>query len=278
MTATAQLHHEQQALLQAVLGQRDSKALAACWRAPNPAHEKLARRGLLAYVANGEALAERALSAAYPVLTQLIGIENFAPVARHYWRTCPPERGDMGCWGSTLAAFIETAPQLVDEAYLGDVARVEWALHLAATAPDREPDMASFGLLASGDTTRLTLMLAPGFALVSSPHPVVSIVQAHLTGSPTLAEAGRRLSAGTAECALVWRKGYRPMLRSCDAAGQFVLTGFAAGLALDEVIAGLGDREPAFDLGAWLEQSVQSGLVIGAAALTQHGHRPFSGA
>ncbi|MEO6016859.1 MAG: hypothetical protein ABIP46_06360, partial [Polaromonas sp.] len=70
----------------------------------------------------------------------------------------------------------------------------------------------------------------------------------------------------------------RPLLRSCDAAGQYVLAGFSAGLPLDEVIAGMGDRWPAFDLGAWLEESVASGLVIGAAACIQHGHSPFTGA
>ena len=278
MTATAQLLKEQNALLQAVLGRRDSKALAACWRAATPAHERLARRGLQAYVANGDALAERALAVAYPVLAQLIGKEDFAAMARHYWRDSPPERGDIGCWGATLAAFVEAASQLADEAYLGDVARVEWALHLAATATDAEPDLASLNLLASGDPVALTLILTPGFAMVNSAYPVASIVQAHLTGSPALEEAGRRLQAGTAECAVVWRQGYRPTLRDCDAAEQYVLCGFAAALSLDSVIASLDDCWPTFDMGAWLQESVRNGLVIGAEIRTQHGYRPSTGA
>lgn len=267
MNELAQLQHDQQALLGALLGGRNSSALTACWQAGSPAQEKLARRGLQAYLANGDAVAERVLAAAYPVLLQLMDTDNFAPMASHYWRAHPPHRGDMACWGGGLADFIQAAPQLAGEPFLADVARVEWARHAAATAADAECDAASFGLLVSGEPAPLTLGLAPGFALVDSAWPVVSILNAHLVGHPTLHDAGIRLRDGVAECALVWRQGLRPRLRGCSAGEQALLYGLAARQPLEVVLAGLEAQGLALDFAGWLATAVQSGLVIRAVAL-----------
>ena len=72
---------QQQALLEALLA----------WPADD-AMQKIAAhaidpraRGLKAYQANGHALAERALQAAYPVVAQLLGDESFADLARALW-------------------------------------------------------------------------------------------------------------------------------------------------------------------------------------------------
>ncbi|APW45233.1 putative DNA-binding domain-containing protein [Rhodoferax antarcticus] len=59
-------------------------------------------RGLKVYQANGHALAQRALQAAYPVLAQLLGSESFAALAQDFWHQQPPQRGDIGQWGEAL--------------------------------------------------------------------------------------------------------------------------------------------------------------------------------
>ena len=66
-------------------------------------------RGLKAYQSNGHALAERALRAAYPVVTQLLGDESFADLARALWHAQPPVRGDIACWGESLAVWTQTS-------------------------------------------------------------------------------------------------------------------------------------------------------------------------
>jgi hypothetical protein len=203
---------------------------------PDGALARLARRGLQAYQANGLALAERALGAAYPVLAQLIGDESFAPLARHFWRRHPPGRGDMACWGDVLAAFLEASPQLADEPYLGDVARVEWALHQAATAADAQPDPHSFALLSSADPAELTLTLGAGVFLLASVYPVASIVNAHLLGEPALAEAAALLRAGAAEHALVWRQGFKPRVCAITAAEYALLAALQAGSSLEAAL------------------------------------------
>jgi hypothetical protein len=249
-----ELAKQQQALLAALLA----------WP-PHEAEQALAElvchpwaRGLMAYQANGHALAVRALGAAYPVLAQLLGADSFASLARAYWHAEPPVRGDVGRWGATLAGFLAGSEQLEDEPYLGDVARVEWALHQCASAADVQVDASTFPLLMEGDPQALALVLAPGCALVTSIWPVASVMTAHLEAAPELHEVGRRLAAGVAETALVWRRGLRPCVRQAWPGEaewiQATLAGHAVGAALD--------RAADLDFNAWLPMAVRSGLLL----------------
>ena len=233
---------------------------------PGEARRALTERGLLAYRANGTALAERALTAVYPVLAQLLGEDSFAPLARHFWRQTPPQRGDVAQWGAALADFLDAAPQLASEPFLGDVARIEWALHCAATAADSTADIGSFALLASGDPEKATLTLSDGVVALASAYPVVSIVHAHLQGEPTLAQVAALIGEGVCEHALVWRQGLRPRLRASSAAEHGLLAGLQAGLSLETALAATAP-DTSFDFNDWLSQAVQSGLVTGAHLL-----------
>lgn len=272
MNAAAMLAQEQQALLRALWGERDDSKL---WPHLQLAHAPLARRGLQAYQANGLALAERALGAAYPVLAQLIGGESFAPLARHFWRCHPPRRGDVAHWGEGLATFLEASAQLADEPFLGDVARVEWALHHAATAADAPLDPPSFALLSAADPAEITLTLGAGVFLLASAYPVASIVNAHLLGEPALAQAAALLRAGAAEHALVWRQGFKPRVCAITAAEQALLAALQAQSSLEVALAcalkcaptGAALSAAAFSFEHWLGRAVQDGLVTGACRL-----------
>lgn len=253
------LAHEQSLLLQALFGGGQNKDLRACL------HPHQVQRGLQAYQANSLALAERALTAAYPAVAQLIGDESFGPLAHHFWRQHPPARGDMAEWGAELADFLEATPQLADEPFLGDVARIEWALHRAGTAADAVPDLSSFALLAESGSA--TLVLSAGVFVLESRYPVVSLVNAHITGEPSLAQAAALLQSGACEYALVWRQGYKPRVRASSAAEQALVGALQAGLTLEKALdtAFEASAPDAFDFNHWLGQSVQTGLVIAAS-------------
>lgn len=214
-------------------------------------------RGLRAYRANAQALAARALAAAYPVLEQLIGTENFAQLAHHFWLEKPPEKGDLAQWGGALAAFLQEQPQLANEPYLPDVARLEWLLHQAATAADGVLDADSFGLLATCEPENLILTLAPGFALLASNYPVVSIVNAHLNGQ---IDQLRSVNLSRGELAVVWRCGFKPQTRTCFKKEFELLAVFGVQHTLQTVSV-------EFDFASWLSRAVQSGLVLGVKAL-----------
>ena len=278
MNAAARLAQDQQTLLGAVLGGHGDDALWALvdsntLNASGLPEKSLTRRGLLAYQSHGLALAERALGGAYPVIAQLVGEENFAALAQHLWRQQPPTCGDMGRWGDDLANFLATAPQLADEPFLADVARIEWALHRASFAADSSVDLASFGLLSAETPATPSLTLSLGVWLLDSAFPVVSLTHAH--GLPAedrksaLAYAAELLARGTGEKALVWREGFKPRLRHLGAAEHALLLALQAGHSLEAALAQAShandpNSEAIFDFADWLASSVKSGLVTGA--------------
>ena len=244
------LEHEQSNLLQVLAGQTGNS---------------FSLRGLQVYQANRAVLAERTLASTYPVIAQLIGVESFEPLARHFWQQHPPQRGDMGQWGAQLPEFLSDAPQLAEEPFLADVARLEWALHRAASAPDAVLDAASFALLSSVDDAKgVGLALSLGAALLASAYPVVSIINAHLFGQPTLEEAAAMLRLGKGEYALVWRQGFKPKVRALGEAEFRLVAALETGLSLDVALDLASGIESAFDFNTWLTQAVQTGLVTGA--------------
>jgi Putative DNA-binding domain len=99
------------------------------------------QRGLQAYRSNATLLAQRVLAAAHPTVKRLMGDEQFDGLAVHFWRTEPPCRGDLAQWGEGLADFLRGIPELMQhEAYLPDVAALEWAMHAGQTAADTHSD------------------------------------------------------------------------------------------------------------------------------------------
>lgn len=249
----------QQTLLR-TLCRDEAPEVLATWTRDGPRFT----RGLQAYRANAGALAERSLAAAYPTLQQLIGEESFAALARHFWQVSPPERGDLGCWGGGLASFVAEAPELAAEAYLADIARLEWAVHTAGTAPDDEAPAAGLGLLGAADLENLHLRPRPGTALMVSPHPVLSIWRAHREEATRhgdrFAAVHAAFARGVGENALVWRYGWRVEVVDLEAIDacftQHLLQNHTLGQAWRAASA-----QGTFDFEAWLVVQLQRGWI-----------------
>lgn len=226
-------------------------------------------RGLQAYQANAGALAERALAAAYPTVMQLLGDESFAAMARAFWHHHPPLLGDVARWGAELPAFVAAAEQLADEAYLADVARLDWAVHCAHTAADGPPAAVGLPLLAQADPAGLWLQLQPGTAVVASPYPVVSIWQAHhVTTEDDTDRFGpvrEAMACQQAQTALVFRQGWRVQVLALPPADQVFVQAVLAGQALGAALAQAHAQANAtFDFEAWLVGALQGGWLAGA--------------
>jgi hypothetical protein len=211
-------------------------------------------RGLQAYQANGGALAERALAAAYPTIAELLGAESFALLARHHWRVQPPTCGDIAEWGAGLPAFVADQEQLAVEPYLPDVARLEWAVHQAERAADAQPPV-DLALLAQSEPEQLQLQLQPGTAVIGSAYPVASIWHAHRGTAPDrFAPVREALSAGRGESALVRRVGWKAAVLSLSAPeARFT----AALLARRALGAALADAGEGFEFEHWLRAALQ---------------------
>ena len=240
----------QQALLAALRGELPVAALRPWLHAASAVE-----RGLQAYRAAAGALAERALAAAFPTVQQLIGAAAFGAVARALWHRHPPVDGDIARWGGGLPAFIEGSADLAAEPYLADVARLDWAVHGAASAADAG-SAAGLQHLAECDPGHLLLRLAPGSALIVSPYPVATIWQAHRSSQPHRFDAVREaLAAGQREHVRISRPGWVPQVQAIGAdEARFIaelLQGRSLARALDAAGGGF-----AFD--RWLVEALRT--------------------
>jgi hypothetical protein len=216
-------------------------------------------RGLLAYQSNGHMLAQRALRGVYPVLAQMLGHTSFSDLARALWHAHPPQRGDVAHWGDKLADFVCSSAQLHDVPYLRDVAMAEWALHRCAFALDQEANLSTLALLTTEDPHTLALDLAPGVMTLSSQWPLASLLLAHLTDLPTLADVTLELQTGVAHDVVIWRAGFQPKLRQALAGELAVLQSLQAGLDMASAL----QAGPQLDVAQWLPQAVHTGLILG---------------
>lgn len=223
--------------------------------------------GLRAYRANAQAVAERSLAAAYPVLARLIGGEAMAALARDLWRVEPPVKGDLAWFGAGVAGWLSGLEAFSDLPYLSDAARLEWAVHRAQVAAD--PSDAALDLQAlAGDPDALQVRFVAGSALVVSAWPVLRLWQAHQTqgdAEPDLAEARAALAAGEGDIAWVWRRGHRVDVAALSVAEHEwhdrLLAGQALGTALSATLA----EHPDFSFEHWLTRALREGWLAGFA-------------
>lgn len=217
-------------------------------------------RRLAIYRANVAANAVNALSIAYPVLKQVVGAEFFAGLARAYLRGHPSTHGDLGEFGDAFAAFVQDFEPAQALPYLPDLARLEWAVHLADRAADApEWDPAALGDVPAERQAALRFAWSPGTALLHAGCPVVRIWTLHQPGQG----GDFQVDWTVRECALVARDGYRVTVSAIDAAAAAFIAASLAGAPLGEAAQAGLDRDPAFDLGALLANLISRGLVRG---------------
>ncbi len=249
-------------------------ALLAALRAPDAAavpalRESAARaaRGLQAYRANAEAIADRALASAFATVRALVGERDFSRLAAEFLRAQPPQRGDLGEWGDGFAGWLAAHPALAPWPYLGDCARLDLALHRNERAADAVLDGASLARLESVDPARLRLLLMPGTALVVSRWPIASIHAAHQLAG---AAAGRAfeavreaIAAARGERVLVLRQGWRAVTRALDEVDAVWVQCLLDGVDLEAALQRAGE---AFDFAAWLATALRESWLKGVLA------------
>jgi hypothetical protein len=222
-----------------------------------------ALRGLQAYRANADASATRALATAFATVQSLIGDDDFAQLAREYWRAEPPQRGDLGEWGAGFASWLESHTAFAEWPYLGDCARLDWALHQCERAADTVLDADSIARLGDTDPARLRLQLADGVALIESRWPIAMILDAHRRGDDAAFITVRKaLAEGHPEAVLVFRQDWKGVAQAIDAPTaewtRQLLLGADLAMALAQVDAG-------FDFAAWLTVALQAAWLKGIA-------------
>ncbi|MBW3501109.1 DUF692 family multinuclear iron-containing protein [Janthinobacterium sp. NKUCC08_JDC] len=204
------------------------------------------------YRGNLSATWRRTLGHIYPVVLALVGEAFFGGLARAYGRKMPSDSADLNQFGERFADFLSSFPPVADLPYLPDMARLEWAVHLAHYAADAQ-GLASESLAALHpdqlEARRFTLH--PACALLASNWQVAALWRAHQEGD---GQGMFPQEMQVASYALVCRTRWKAQVLILDAAAHAALLalrqGQTFGAALDAAFA----LDPAFDLAAHLRQ------------------------
>ncbi|MCM2566405.1 MNIO family bufferin maturase [Janthinobacterium kumbetense] len=204
------------------------------------------------YRGNMSATWRRTLAHAYPVVLALVGEEFLGGLARAYGRQMPSDSADLNQFGARFADFLATFPHISDLPYLPDMARLEWAVHLAHYAPDAQglaPE--SLAALHPDQLEARRFSLHPACALLASDWQVAALWQAHQEGE---GQGRFPQDMQVASCALVCRTRWKAQVLLLDAAAHAALLALRQGQTFGAALDAAFELDPAFDLAAHLRQ------------------------
>lgn len=220
--------------------------------------------GLAAYRGNGRAHACNALHVQFPTILAMLGDEAFDALCAHYWRACPPRRGDLAWVGEELPAFIETLENLGEWPWLADCARLDWAVWQISGAPQARFSENDLRQLIDGDPGSLSLKLSASVLRLPSIWPIVTLYEAHHMAHPDWKAVAWAIAQDRAQTAWIWRLhgdfAATPAVELIDTAIDRWLVALDAGQTLDESLDSAGEG---FDFAAWLEPAIQKGWLDG---------------
>jgi Putative DNA-binding domain len=189
----------------------------------------------------------------FPAVCRLVDERFFAYAAHEFIRRHPPGRAVLAEYGDAFADFLAQFPPCRELAYLADVARLEWLMRRAATAPDTAPlAAAALAGIAPEDTPRLRLELHPALGFLASPWPVDRIWRANRRGAEAPAASLDLRQGGI--LLEVSRQGGEVLMRPLDDALFAFRHALAQGLTLEQAASAALVADPAFDLSRTLAE------------------------
>jgi hypothetical protein len=222
----------------------------------------LNERRLAIYRCNVAAAAAKALSAAYPVIRQVVGDTLFDELAAEYQRRTPSSSGDLNELGSSFAEFVADADATRSLPYVSDLARLEWAAHRAYGAADADFfDARALAQLPAHRQSKIRFVWAAGTALIASPFPIARIWRIHQADFD--GEFSVDWSAG--EIALVAREGLRVAVRAVGVGDAAFVAASMGGSALDAAVERAHISDAGFDIARLLQQLIAANVICGFA-------------
>lgn len=201
------------------------------------------------------------LAGTFPICTALVGREFFQAMVLRFVDAHPPRGPVIAEYGDALATFIEAFPPAAAVPYLADVARVEWAVNLAARGGDATPaQVRVLGALPPEQVAEARLHLHPTLQVVPCDHPAVSIWHAHQPdpANPTAVD----LATGP-QTALIHRRAAGVAVAAVSPAHGKFLTALADDAGVADAYEAATAADPDFALPDALADLFGRGLVVG---------------
>lgn len=223
--------------------------------------EKVADRRFFVHRNNVKASLGAALAARFPVVLRLVGVEFFRAMAVVFVERHPPRSPVLAAYGAGFGDFLDGFEPVADLPYLADVARLEWARHLAWHAADAPAiSIEELTTVAPDRLDSVRLRLHPAATVVVSIWPVISIWTTNI-----LDEEIKPIGPDqTGESALVTRPGLEVFVNALPPGTGLLFEALSAGIALGEAVA-QAERAAGFDTAVALTLLFRSGAVTSLA-------------
>lgn len=212
-----------------------------------------------------------ALKATFATVCRLVDERFLAYAAAEFIKDHPPQAPCLFEYGAEFPAFLDGFEPCRGVPYIGDVARLEWAINEALHAVDLPPLPAeAFSEIPVASYPDLVLGLDPSLRLVRSDWPVGAIWLAHQgEGEPKPVA----LDAGGATL-LIRRRGDRIDLEELGEGAFAFIAALLWGRRLSVAAeAGLA-ADPFFDLAITLRRLIGEGAIVRTAVLPPNPRRP----
>jgi hypothetical protein len=200
-----------------------------------------------------------ALAARFQVTARLVGEAFFRAMARAYAQKEPPRSPVLLRYGAGFADFIAGFAPAAPVPYLADIARLEWARHVAYHAADAEALPLEVLRKTVDGVGHATLTLHPSLGIVRSTYPLVTIWQLAMRGGED--EPARLPADG--EDALVSRPRLAVEVRRLPGGGADFVLALRQGASLKDAAAAAVEAASEFDLQANLAGLMSSGAILG---------------
>ena len=204
-----------------------------------------------------------ALKDIYPVILAIVGEAFFHCAADQFVQAHPSRSGDLNQFGGEWAAFLGTYLHAADIPYLPDVARLEWAWHLAFHAGDAPPfDLARLAALPAEEHGSLCFTLHPTVQLLKSNFPVMRIWEVNQATFTGEIEVDWDAPTDTLLIRRDVTDGVSVLIERISPAGHAFLLALAQRATLESATTVALDVDADFDLQGFVLESVQSGVII----------------
>jgi hypothetical protein len=178
----------------------------------------------------------KALRLTFPAVHRLVGADFFEGAAAQFIAQHPPRAAYLDEYGAEFPEFLRGFGPAAALVYLGDVARLEWAVSRALHAADVEPlDLKRLAALAPQDQVRVCLVPHPSVGLLGADYPVDAIWRGVLDEDDA-ALAAVALDAGPVRL-LVERRATGVEVSRLDEAAWCFATALFDGWSVEESVA-----------------------------------------
>jgi hypothetical protein len=200
----------------------------------------------------------KALLDDFPAVAALVGDRFFEGACDAYVRAHRCESGDLNDFGAMFGSFLQQWPPAQGLPYLADVARLEWAVHVAFNAGDVPGlELSELAHVAPDRLPALRFDLHPSAVLMHSAYPVLEIWRTS-TGK---SDERVQLDAGEDHLLIIRREG-NVQIEPLAVAQFAALQALREGRELTEAHQLACAADAAFDLGVFLQQHVLGQTLI----------------